>query len=135
MAEHGKTIQDLKPTQDELDGLKTEKATLEQQLTDLQNTLNTQKEELSSIDDLKKEVETYKLKDLKTSIAIQAGIPLELAGRLSGATEEEIKEDAEKLAGLIPSKPPLPLKTTEPPVNDKDAGLKSMLKNMKSQGE
>src|SRR5690625_5114099 len=77
MAEHGKTIQELKPAQDELDGLKTDKASLEKQLTDLQNTLATKEEELKVIDDLKKENETYKLKDLKTNIAIQAGIPLE----------------------------------------------------------
>lgn len=134
MAEHGKTIQDLKPAQDELDGLKTEKATLEQQLSDLQNTLNTQKEELSSIDDLKKEVETYKLKDLKTSIAVQAGIPLELAGRLSGETEEEIKADAEKMAGFVNKKKPLPLKTTEPPEVDKEEkAYANMIQNLKGE--
>lgn len=136
MKAHGKSIQDLKPAQDELDGLKTDKATLEQQLSDLQNTLNTQKDELGSIDDLKKEVETYKLKDLKTSIAVQAGIPLELAGRLSGATEEEIKADAEKIAGFVNKKQPLPLKPTEPTnVDEKEQAYKSLLENLNLEGE
>src|SRR5690625_2341679 len=81
MAEHGKTIQELKLEQEKFDELKNEKTTLEQQLNDLQSTLSSKEEELNSVEDLKKEIETYKLKELKTSIAIQAGLPLELAGR------------------------------------------------------
>lgn len=89
-------------------------------------------EELKKIDvdALKQEAETYKLKNLKTSIAVEAGIPLLLADRLSGETEEELKADAETLAGLVKNKQTLPLKPTEPPVDDKDAGLKQMLGNL-----
>src|SRR5699024_12538525 len=98
MAEHGKTIQSVKPA--DYDDLKTEKSNLEQQLSDLQKTLSTKEEEFSNYEsnlgELQKEVETYKLKDLKTSIAVQAGIPLELASRLSGETEEEIKARSEE---------------------------------------
>lgn len=135
MAEHGKAIQAVKPAND-YEELKKTNATLEQQLTDLQNTLKSQENELGSIEELKKEVETYKLKDLKTSIAIQAGIPLDLAGRLSGSTEEEIKADAEKLAGFVNKKPTLPLKPTEPQqVDDKDGAYKSLLENLNLEGE
>jgi chromosome segregation ATPase len=140
MTAHGKAIQELKPAQEELEGLKTEKSTLEQQLTDLQKTLTTKEEEYSTyegnLDELKKEVETYKLKDLKTSIAVQAGIPLELAGRLSGATEEEIKSDAEKISGFVNKKQPLPLKTTEPQnVDEKEQAYKSLVENLNLEGE
>lgn len=131
MKEHGKAIQAVKPT--DYDELKEASKTYEQQLNDLQATIDAQKESLGSIDDLKKEVESYKLKDLKTSIAIQAGIPLELATRLSGETEEELKADAEIMAGFVNKKNPLPLKHTEPPVNDEDAGLKQMLGNLTQQ--
>lgn len=120
MAEYGKSVQDLKPAKDELETIQSEKAALEKQLGELQQTLSSKDEELKSIDDLKKEVETYKLKDLKTSIAIQANIPLELAGRLSGDTEEEIKADAEKIAEFVSQKQTLPLKPTEPPTVDKE---------------
>lgn len=130
MAEHGKAIQAVKPAED-YEELKENNATLEQQLTDLQGTLETNKKELSSIDDLKKEIETYKLKDLRTSIAVQAGIPLELAGRLSGETEEDIKADAEKLAGFVNKKSPLPLKDTEPPkVDEKEQAYANILDNL-----
>lgn len=131
MKSHGKAIQSAKPT--DYDELKEASTKFEQQLNDLQSTVNTQKEVLGGVDDLKKEVESYKLKDLKTSIAVQAGIPLELATRLSGATEEEIKADAETMAGFVNKKQPLPLKPTEPNVNDKDAGLKQMLGNLAKQ--
>ena len=129
MAEHGKTIQSVKPA--DYDDLKTEKANLEQQLSDLQKTLSTKEEEFSNYEsnlgELQKEVETYKLKDLKTSIAVQAGIPLELAGRLSGSTEEEIKADAEKIAGFVNKKQPLPLKPSEPDVNNEKREMEQML--------
>lgn len=129
MAEHGKTIQSVKP--DDYDDLKTEKANLEQQLSDLQKTLSTKEEKFSNYEsnlgELQKEVETYKLKDLKTSIAVQAGIPLELASRLSGETEEEIKADAEKIAGFVNKKQPLPLRPSEPDVNNEKREMEQML--------
>src|SRR5690625_3914058 len=99
---------------DKFDEKNNEVKDLQEQLTGLQSTLETQKEELGNIDELKQEVETYKLKDLKTSVAIQAGIPFELASRLSGENEEELKADAEKIAGFVNKQQPLPLKQTEP---------------------
>ena len=106
------------------------------QLTELQTTLESKETELGSVEELKKEIETYKLKDLKTSIAIQAGIPLELASRLSGATEDEIKTDAESLAGFVNKKQPLPLKPTEPQqVDEKEQAYAKMVENLNLEGE
>src|SRR5690625_145645 len=125
MAEHGKTIQSVKPA--DYDDLKTEKANLEQELTKLQDTLNNQEKELNSIEDLKKENETLKLEKIKINIASQANIPLELAGRLSGSNEEEIKADAEKIAGFVNKKQPLPLKPSEQDVNNEKREMEQML--------
>lgn len=119
MAEHGKSIQAVKPAED-YEELKKANATYEQQVAKLQSTLDSKEDELGSIEDLKKEIETHKLEKLKTNIAIQANIPLELAGRLSGSTEEEIKADAETMAGFVNKKQTLPLRTTEPPKVDKE---------------
>lgn len=130
MAEYGKSVNSYKDKIEQLESVSEKAKGYEQQLNDLQNTLSSKEKELEGIEVLKKEVETYKLKELKTSIAVQAGLPLELAGRLSGETEEEIKEDAEKIAGFVNKKQPLPMKLTEPPVNDEDAGLKQMLGNL-----
>lgn len=134
MAEHGKTIQSVKP--DDYEELKDAKTTLEKQISELQNTLSSKEEEFSTfennIKELKGEVETYKLKDLKTNIAVQTGIPLELASRLSGETEEEIKSDAEKIAGFVNKKQTLPLKPTEPTqVDEKEQAYTKILENLK----
>src|SRR5690625_7232404 len=134
MAAHGKAIQAVKPAED-YEELKSTNESLQGQLQQLQDTLDAKETELSGVEDIKQELQKYKLKNLKTSIAVEAGIPLELANRLSGETEEEIKAEAENLAEFVNKKPTLQLQPTEPPVDDKDAGLKQMLKNMKSQGE
>src|SRR5699024_7253610 len=118
----------VKPT--DYDELKEASKTYEQQINDLQATIDAQKESLGSIDELKKEIESYKLKDIKTNIAVQAGIPLELASRLSGETEEEIKADAESLAGFVNQKQPLPLKQTEPDVNNENREMEQMLNEL-----
>jgi|SRR5690625_1267004 len=135
MNEHGNTVNATKKNLDsvttERDNYKTQLEDRNAELSKLQSTLSSKEEELNSIDDLKKEVETYKLKDLKTSIAVQAGIPLDLAGRLSGETEEEIKADAEKLAGYVNKKQPLPLKATEPQeVDEKEQAYTKILEDL-----
>lgn len=51
---------------------------------------------------------------LKSRVAHENGVPIELADRLVGATEEELKADAEKVAGFLAPKTAAPLRTTEP---------------------
>ena len=131
MAEHGKTIQSLKQEQEVFDQLKNEKEQLEQQLQELNDKLTTQEKELSSVEELQSKLKTYELENLKIKIANQAGIPLDLAGRLSGETEEEIKADAEKLAGFVNKKPTLPLKPSEPQnVDPKEKAYEKLLENL-----
>lgn len=131
MAEHGKTIQNLKQEQEVFDQLKSEKEQLEQQLQQLNDKLTTQEKELSSVEELQSKLKTYELENLKIKIANQAGIPLDLAGRLSGETEEEIKADAEKLAGFVNKKPTLPLKPSEPQnVDPKEKAYEKILENL-----
>ena len=131
MAEHGKTIQNLKQEQEVFDQLKSEKEQLEQQLQQLNDKLTAQEKELSSVEELQSKLKTYELENLKIKIANQAGIPLDLAGRLSGESEEEIKADAEKLAGFVNKKPTLPLKPSEPQnVDPKEKAYEKLLENL-----
>ena len=51
--------------------------------------------------DLQAKVKGYETVSVKTRIAHETGIPYELAGRLSGDTEEEIRKDAETLSKFI----------------------------------
>ena len=48
----------------------------------------------ATIANLQKELDGYKTAELKSKIAKEAGIPLDMAGRLSGADEKALREDA-----------------------------------------
>ena len=64
--------------------------------------------------DLTTRATTAENKLLKGRIANDAGIPLELASRLVGNNEEELKKDAESLASYLTPKSAPPLRTTDP---------------------
>ncbi|REJ29278.1 DUF4355 domain-containing protein [Caldibacillus debilis] len=131
MAEHGKTIQNIKQEQEAFEQLKNEKEQLEQQLQQLNDKITAQEKELSSVEELRSKLKAYELENLKIKIANQAGIPLDLASRLNGETEEEIKADAEKLASFVNQKPTLPLKPTEPQnVDPKEQAYSKLLENL-----
>lgn len=51
---------------------------------------------------------------LKRTIADEVGIPSSLAARLQGATEEELRADAESLKELVVAKAPTPRTTQKP---------------------
>ena len=131
MAEYGKSINSYKEKIEELGGLSEKVQHYEKQLEELQNALQTKEQELAQVDELQSKLKSYELENLKIKIANQAGIPLDLASRLSGETEEEIKADAEKLAGFINQKPTLPLKPTEPEnIDPKEQAYSKLLENL-----
>ncbi len=129
MKEHGKAIQSAKPQ--DYDSLKEENEQLKQRIGELEGTveeLKGYKDQLTEKDNLIKE---YELKNVKYRIAVETGIPLALADRLSGKSEEEIKKDAESLASFINQKSKLPLKTTETKLTDpKEQAYAKMLENL-----
>ena len=132
MAEHGKTINEVKPK--DYDEIKSAKEKLEKQVKDLNRTLTATNEKYAdydkNIEELNGKIKEYELKNLKYRIANESGIPLELASKLTGETEEDLKKDAETLSSFI-RKPTLPLKHTEPNVDDKSAPYKEILSNLK----
>lgn len=68
---------------------------------------------------LQAEVAGYKHRDAQAKAAASAGLPAELAGRLSGDTDEALLADAKALAKLITKNtPPPPLHTNEPAGKD-----------------
>jgi len=77
----------------------------------------------------------YRTDLAKTKIALEVGIPYEMAGRLTGETEEEIKADAEALAKLIgKQKQVAPLGSGEPELGGKgkDAAWKKFAASITS---
>jgi len=129
MKEHGKAIQSAKPQ--DYDEIKEENERLKQRIGELEGTveeLKGYKDQLTEKDNLIKE---YELKNVKYRIAVETGIPLALADRLSGKSEEEIKKDAESLASFINQKSKLPLKTTETKLTDpKEQAYAKILENL-----
>ena len=77
----------------------------DQQIKALNDSMDAQKKKYSDYDnqlaEKDKQIRAYETASVKTRIAHDAGLPYEMASRLSGETEEEIKEDAESLARLI----------------------------------
>lgn len=127
-AKHESAIADM---QAKLDALTQENASLNQSIKDSADKYATAD---NTIADLTAKVKSYEVASVKARVAREAGIPFEMAERLRGETEEEIKADAEALAKLIP-KQKAPLGSTEPVGVKSDdpykASLKQTLKSMK----
>ena len=81
---------------------------------DAQAKLAKHDEEIASITQRAAEAEG---KLLKSSIANKHGIPLDLADRLVGTTEEEIEKDAQNFAGYLGSRNGAPMRSTDSVAN------------------
>lgn len=111
--------------------------TLKQQNRKLTEQLNeagaSAKETEDKIKELEKANAGYKLSNLKVKIAQEAGLPFELADRLSGEGEEAIKADAEAMAKYMSKPQVAPLGAAEPTVDKRDpftAGLSQLAKDI-----
>ena len=112
------------------DDFKTKTADLNSKITDLTGKLA---EKDTAIADLTAKNKAYETSSVKMRIADENGIPYELANKLSGDTEEDIKKDAETLAKFIGKKQPAPLGSTEHDHADsKNAAYKSLLASLKN---
>ncbi|MBS4750976.1 DUF4355 domain-containing protein [Carnobacteriaceae bacterium zg-ZUI78] len=122
------------------DQLKSRVEELENENGGLKVTLESSKQELSSytsqIEALNTKVSSYETASLRTRIALQNGLPYDLADRLVGDDEETLKADAEKLASFLKANDPIPpLKSSEPNVGDTEQiSLKNMLKDLTNKG-
>lgn len=120
--------------------IKARNQELEKEIGSLRTALKESNAKIENYDknlsELNAKVAGYEIANLRTKIALQHGIPYELASRLVGEDEKSITEDAKKLAELVGKKEPIaPLKDTEPPVDDKDGAYKALLENLNLEGE
>lgn len=119
------------------DELKNKVVSLEKENDSLQSTLEAIKKEKSGFEeqvkDLQGQVTNYETSALRTRVALENGLPYDLADRLQGADETELKADAERFAAFMkPTERTPPLKDTEPANigNDRQANLTTMLKEL-----
>lgn len=112
--------------------LKSQNSDYVTQITQLQEQLQKQTETIDGnkaiVDELNAKVQSYESSSLKTKVALELGLPYQMAGRLSGNNEEEIRADAESMVKLIGAqKPVAPLGSSEPVVtNTHEAALKQL---------
>jgi septal ring factor EnvC (AmiA/AmiB activator) len=124
------------------DQLKTRNEELQSEVSTLKSSIeessNAIKSHEQTVADLNKKVADYETANLRTRIAVQNGLPIDLADRLMGSDEESIKADAERLAGFVSNKQqtPPPLRSTEKPLGEgKDAPYKNLIENLNLEGE
>ena len=89
----------------------------------------------ATIADLQKQNKTLQTTALKQRIAREKGIPSEMADRLSGETEKDIRADADTIAGVLKAvKGPAPLANLNGPDPDaKNAGMMNMLNELRGE--
>ena len=103
-------------------------ADLNKQIEDLTAKLD---ERDSSIADLTAKNKAYETASVKTRIAREYNIPYELADRLSGDTEDDIKKDAEKLSAFVDRKKTAPLFDLDTGSGKDDSAYKNLLKSIR----
>ena len=91
-------LKDLEGIKEQLTSKDSEIEALKAKITDFEGAKKANEESFNS---MQKELSELKLKALKTNVAIEAGLPADLADRLTGEDEETLKADAEKLAKKI----------------------------------
>lgn len=119
------------------DDLKAQNADKDKQIAALSEKLQQQSDKGTEYDskiaELTNKVHEYETASVKTRIAHEVGLPYELAKKLEGETEEDIRADAQSMAKLI--KPAAaPIGSNEPSAqaaNPTDAAFMQMLNNIK----
>ena len=114
---------------------------LDDEIAKLGNSLNEATEkaktDAETIKSLTEKVKTYETASVKSRIAHEIGIPYELANKLSGETEEEIRKDAESLKPFVTQKivPPLRDPESRDPGSgdDKKDGLRKLANSFKKE--
>ena len=101
MKEYGKERQTLLEQIDDLTKLTEENEKLKEQVNELTERLKGLEDMEATQSELTQELEKHKLDKLKMQIAYEAGIPLEIYDKLEGETEEELRKDAELIAGYM----------------------------------
>ena len=101
------------------DQLKSRVTELETENVDLKSTIEATNQSKADADkqleEMQNQISNYETASLRTRVALQYGLPYDLADRLQGIDEESFKADAERLAGYIKkSQPVAPIRDSEP---------------------
>nr|DAI42538.1 MAG TPA: major capsid protein [Caudoviricetes sp.] len=120
------------------DQLKSLVEDLKKENVDLKSTIEADRQSKADADkqleDMQKQIAGYETASLRTRVALQYGLPYDLADRLQGTDEDSFKADAERLAGFMkPVSKVAPVKSTEPIVpkeDDERTMYRNLVKNL-----
>ena len=84
------------------------------------------------LEEMQKQIAGYETANLRTRIALQNGLPYDLADRLQGADEESLTADAERLASFIkPIGHVAPMRNLEPALEkNEDTSYKNLVQGL-----
>lgn len=102
-------------------------------ISGLQKAIEDGKATATELEAAKAKIKNYEIGSVKTKVAHECGLPYEMAERLRGETEEDIRKDAEALKGMFPKKPAPPLRSDEPTVDSNRAAMKKLLDGIKGE--
>lgn len=89
------------------DQLKSRVTELEEENVGLKSTIEANQQSKAESDkqleEMQKQIAGYETASMRTRIALQHGLPYDLADRLQGADEESLTTDAERLASFVKS--------------------------------
>ena len=115
--------------------LKTKAEAYEKQIAELSEQIKgsetKQADSAKQIEDLTGKVHQYEMASVKTKIALETGLPYQLADKLSGDDEDAIRADAKRMAEFV-ARPAAPMGSMEPDEASADPG-KTALLNMARQ--
>lgn len=135
---HSKDIEALNAKYADYDSIRTKLSETESSLTSLQTASAGYTDRIAELERTIAErdanIAAQATAAMKAGIVREFGLPAEMANRLNGSTEEEIRKDAEALAGIFRTKQP-PAPTYHPDGAGKEnADLMSVLKNLNLKG-
>mgnify|MGYP003062856960 CR=1 FL=1 len=101
------------------DQLKSRVTELETENVGLKSTIEANNQSKTDADkqleEMQSQIAGYETASLRTRVALQYGLPYDLADRLQGTDEESFKADAERLAGYMkPTEHFAPMRNLEP---------------------
>lgn len=116
-------LKDLEQTKEQLATKDSEIEALKAKINDFEGEKKASEESYQS---MQKELSELKLKALKTQIAMDNNIPLDMADRIKGEDEEAMRADAEKLASFVSKRVAPSFKTEEVSSDPAEAGFREM---------
>lgn len=101
----------------EIESLNSKITAYEKQIADYPNQLKELNEKLTAqtkaFEESQAKISQYELQSVKLRVANEFGIPFELANRLNGTNEDEIKKDAESIKSFVGMKTKVPTKEVD----------------------